>query len=91
MLTAYPCLSGVEHLENELASELENARLFRLLCKFGFINERPECVVLTYPPLPPCHLPGFSDEPVGLLVIPDGARLVTGILSSSSEITFSTR
>lgn len=34
--------SGVEHLENELASELENARLFRLLCKFGFINERPE-------------------------------------------------
>ncbi|EIM80126.1 uncharacterized protein STEHIDRAFT_105753 [Stereum hirsutum FP-91666 SS1] len=33
---------GVEHLENELASELENARLFRLLCKFGFINERPE-------------------------------------------------
>ena len=23
-------------------SELENARLVRLLCKFGFINERPE-------------------------------------------------
>lgn len=23
-------------------SELENGRLFRLLCKFGFINERPE-------------------------------------------------
>lgn len=23
--------------------ELENGRLVRLLCKFGFINERPEC------------------------------------------------
>lgn len=26
-------------------TELENARLVRLLCKFGFINERPECVL----------------------------------------------
>lgn len=25
-------------------SELENGRLVRLLCKFGFINERPEYV-----------------------------------------------
>ncbi|GAA97963.1 hypothetical protein E5Q_04643 [Mixia osmundae IAM 14324] len=29
-------------LETELMRELENARLVRLLCKFGFINERPE-------------------------------------------------
>jgi PAB-dependent poly(A)-specific ribonuclease subunit 3 len=29
-------------LETELLGELENARLFRLMCKFGFINERPE-------------------------------------------------
>jgi PAB-dependent poly(A)-specific ribonuclease subunit 3 len=29
-------------LESGLAKELENARLVRLLCKFGFINERPE-------------------------------------------------
>lgn len=29
-------------LENELTRELENGRLVRLLCKFGFINERPE-------------------------------------------------
>ncbi|KZT37126.1 hypothetical protein SISSUDRAFT_1048869 [Sistotremastrum suecicum HHB10207 ss-3] len=29
-------------LENELMAELENGRLVRLLCKFGFINERPE-------------------------------------------------
>ncbi|KAI9203946.1 uncharacterized protein BJ171DRAFT_507112 [Polychytrium aggregatum] len=29
-------------LENELTRELENGRLFRLLCKAGFINERPE-------------------------------------------------
>ncbi|KAG6812906.1 hypothetical protein H0H92_015458 [Tricholoma furcatifolium] len=35
-------LNGNDRLENELLSELENARLVRLLCKFGFINERPE-------------------------------------------------
>eukprot|EP01121_Diplochlamys_sp_Union-15-3_P019280 TRINITY_DN7234_c0_g1_i1.p1 TRINITY_DN7234_c0_g1~~TRINITY_DN7234_c0_g1_i1.p1 ORF type:complete len:418 (+),score=29.75 TRINITY_DN7234_c0_g1_i1:173-1426(+) len=29
-------------LESELAKELENGRLFRLLAKLGFINERPE-------------------------------------------------
>ncbi|KAL5525231.1 hypothetical protein ACEPAF_9100 [Sanghuangporus sanghuang] len=32
----------VDRLEGELMGELENARLVRLLCKFGFINERPE-------------------------------------------------
>jgi len=31
-----------DRLQSELLSELENARLVRLLCKFGFINERPE-------------------------------------------------
>lgn len=29
-------------LESELGRETENGRLVRLLCKFGFINERPE-------------------------------------------------
>jgi PAB-dependent poly(A)-specific ribonuclease subunit 3 len=29
-------------LEDELSKELENGRLFRLVCKLGFINERPE-------------------------------------------------
>lgn len=29
-------------LESELTRELENGRIVRLLCKFGFINERPE-------------------------------------------------
>ncbi|KAF8253602.1 hypothetical protein K440DRAFT_618045 [Wilcoxina mikolae CBS 423.85] len=29
-------------LESELSRELENGRIVRLLCKFGFINERPE-------------------------------------------------
>jgi len=29
-------------LEGELAKEIENGRLFRLLVKLGFINERPE-------------------------------------------------
>ncbi|KAJ8516305.1 hypothetical protein ONZ45_g6391 [Pleurotus djamor] len=33
---------AVDRLEGELMSELENARLVRLLAKFGFINERPE-------------------------------------------------
>ncbi|KAI9000236.1 kinase-like domain-containing protein [Gaertneriomyces semiglobifer] len=31
-----------DFLEGELARELENARLVRLLCKLGFVNERPE-------------------------------------------------
>ncbi|KAF7320832.1 PAN2-PAN3 deadenylation complex subunit PAN3 [Mycena chlorophos] len=35
-------LTATDILENELMSELENARLVRLLCKLGFINERPE-------------------------------------------------
>ncbi|KAH9893951.1 kinase-like domain-containing protein [Cubamyces lactineus] len=34
--------NAVDRLESELMSELENGRLVRLLCKFGFINERPE-------------------------------------------------
>jgi len=29
-------------LEGELAKEMENGRLFRILCKMGTINERPE-------------------------------------------------
>ncbi|KAG1765162.1 hypothetical protein EV702DRAFT_1213722 [Suillus placidus] len=33
--------SSLNKLEAELMSELENGRLVRLLCKFGFINERP--------------------------------------------------
>ncbi|KAF8999784.1 hypothetical protein BDQ17DRAFT_1427525 [Cyathus striatus] len=35
-------LMATDILENELRGELENARLVRLLCKVGFINERPE-------------------------------------------------
>ncbi|KAF7297105.1 PAN2-PAN3 deadenylation complex subunit PAN3 [Mycena indigotica] len=35
-------LTATDVLENELMTELENARLVRLLCKLGFINERPE-------------------------------------------------
>ncbi|KAK9448200.1 uncharacterized protein V1518DRAFT_419963 [Limtongia smithiae] len=31
-----------DNLESELAKELENGRLVRLLCKLNFINERPE-------------------------------------------------
>ncbi|KAI0830183.1 kinase-like domain-containing protein [Trametes gibbosa] len=34
--------NAVDRLEGELMTELENARLVRLMCKFGFINERPE-------------------------------------------------
>lgn len=29
-------------IENELAKEVENSRIFRLLCKLGAVNERPE-------------------------------------------------
>ncbi|KAK9464377.1 hypothetical protein V1512DRAFT_282109 [Lipomyces arxii] len=31
-----------DSLESELAKEVENGRLVRLMCKFNFINERPE-------------------------------------------------
>lgn len=31
-------------MEGYMMGELENARLFRLMTKMGFINERPECV-----------------------------------------------
>lgn len=34
--------------------ELENGRLVRLLTKFGFINERPECVSLPHAPPRAC-------------------------------------
>lgn len=32
-----------DELEGELSKETENGRLVRLLCKLGFVNERPEC------------------------------------------------
>ncbi|GAA5852950.1 hypothetical protein JCM3766R1_001348 [Sporobolomyces carnicolor] len=35
-------LVAEDTIERELMRELENGRLVRLLCKFGFINERPE-------------------------------------------------
>ncbi|EKM52715.1 uncharacterized protein PHACADRAFT_261316 [Phanerochaete carnosa HHB-10118-sp] len=35
-------LNAVDQLESDLMSELENGRIVRLLCKFGFIDERPE-------------------------------------------------
>ena len=35
-------LSYNDSLESELAKETENGRLVRMLCKMGFINERPE-------------------------------------------------
>lgn len=38
--------SATARLEGSLLSELENARLVRLMCKFGFINERPEYVTI---------------------------------------------
>ncbi len=34
-------------LYSELAKETENGRLFKLLSKLGFINERPEYDILT--------------------------------------------
>jgi PAB-dependent poly(A)-specific ribonuclease subunit 3 len=35
-------ISQNDILEDELSKELENGRLFRLVCKLGFMNERPE-------------------------------------------------
>ncbi|KAI9143254.1 hypothetical protein BKA69DRAFT_1133639 [Paraphysoderma sedebokerense] len=36
------CRAYADTLESELSKELENGRIARLLCKMGFINERPE-------------------------------------------------
>lgn len=41
-------LCAVDRLEYELMGELENARLVRLMAKFGFINERPEYVFVSH-------------------------------------------
>ena len=38
-------LIATDTLEHELRGELENARLVRLMAMFGFITERPECVL----------------------------------------------
>ncbi len=42
MLVTSAARSQGDILEAELSKELENGRLFRLLAKLGFINERPE-------------------------------------------------
>jgi hypothetical protein len=65
-------------------SELENARLVRLLTKFGFINERPEyvqyCLRLSF-----CLKLSLA----GLRAIRAGARRAIGTSSNSSVIMFS--
>ena len=35
-------MSQADFLEDQLTKELQNARLFRLMVKLGFVNERPE-------------------------------------------------
>lgn len=42
--------------EDELAKELENGRLYRMLVKLGCINERPEYVHNGVGVLPICNL-----------------------------------
>jgi hypothetical protein len=74
----------MDFLEGQLMSELENARLVRLLTKFGFINERPEYV--QYFLAPSLCLKLFL---AGLRAIRAGAKRVIGTSSSSSVIMFS--
>ena len=76
--------SGMDHLEGELMSELENARLVRLLAKFGFINERPECV----PKPPNINSQLKTRNPAGSRETHDGARLGIDTLSSFSVIMY---
>lgn len=40
--------SRTDILENEVAKEMENGRLFRLMVKLGTINERPEYEISYY-------------------------------------------
>ena len=72
---------GTDRLENELMGELENARLFRLMCKFGFINERPECVASFFI-REQCSRPTVKDLPA----MHAGQKRAIGTLSSSSAI-----
>ncbi len=78
--------SAVDRLEGELMTELENARLVRLLCKFGFINERPE-----YGPPYDCYLRIVLTSEQGTTTRLAGLRLATGTSSSSSGTMSSTR
>ena len=50
-LISIPLIRNIEYLheyndqlEAEFAKEVENGRLFRILTKLGFINERPESI-----------------------------------------------
>ena len=71
----------MDFLEGKLMSELENARLVRLLTKFGFINERPEYVH--------CYLRlslRLTLSVAGLRAIRAGVKRVIGTSLSSSAI-----
>jgi len=76
--------SGMDHLEGELLSELENARLVRLLAKFGFINERPEYVSMLPNIIVLLRLSNLAGSPE----THDGARLGTDT-SSNFSVTMS--
>lgn len=70
-------------------TELENARLVRLLCKFGFINERPECVLFPHMLLStPLTLNLLT---IGTTTRRGGQKPATGTSSSSSGTTSSTK
>lgn len=81
--------SAEDTLESELMRELENGRLVRLLTKFGFINERPECV------LAGLILTPFKVDIVLLvtdsITILAGQKRGTATLSNFSVTTFSTK
>lgn len=77
-------VSANDRLEAEVQSELENGRLVRLLCKFGFINERPEYNAFQL-------LVKGADLFLGSIEILGGQKRVTDTLSSFSVITSSTK
>jgi PAB-dependent poly(A)-specific ribonuclease subunit 3 len=79
-------LAAVDRLEDELMGELENARLVRLMAKFGFINERPEYAFsLSLSSLLSSHVAVDSHATLA------GQRQAIDISSSSSATMSSTR
>ena len=75
-------------LESNLASEMENGRLVRLMAKINFVVEREGCVLFQEPQ---SHLAGMSTDLADSRWILVGLKRAIGTSSSYFAITSTTR